>query len=322
MSSESRIIRPFDAPSFDGIFADARLQLGDLECEPDSSVQLDDADGSIPSPARLVLAPEAGFVDFKRNLGNGAVASNLGPGLLSLLVTASTAYLKYTDPVAIRSLTDQHLPRVVDLSESRAVQSTTSGFTVRAYLVLNQSLPRRPLQPWRKGTWLAHTEFRVVTRDEISPFRFRRLDQESRERLGLRPKTMRYVHLAEHDVLQPFADSDRPELYLDSDLFDELNVHNSSPTGRALQAQLILDFMTAVIIAAGKTLDSAMSYADVEDSLTGRVVLMIAGPRSSREERDAVVRLIKDDPAKVIAWAEDSIDMHDLLIESLQSEII
>jgi len=321
VSSESRIIRPFDAPSLDGIFESARLQLGEFVCEPDSSILVDDADIAAFSDAKLVLASEDGFEAFKRNLGNGAIAADLGPGLLSLLVTAYTPYLKHTDIAAHHPLTDRDLPRVIELAGTRASQATTSGFTVRAYVVLNQTLPRQPLTPWRKGTWLARAEFRAATRNEISPFSFRRLDQENRARFGLGAKTMRYVDLEGHEVLQPFVDTDRPEFYLDGDLFDQLGVHHKTPTGKALQAQLVLDFMTAVIVTAGRNLESHMSYAEVEDSLTGRVVVMIAGRRSSQDERDRIVRMIRDDPVRVIALAEDSIEeMHKLLLDSLRSE--
>ncbi len=320
MSSESRVIRPFDAQSLEHVFHAARLRCGSMECEPGKSLRWDDPTPFSAADPKLMLAPESEFDDFRRLLGTGAAEAGVDVSLLSLLVTASTSYLKITDTVG-RSLADLSvLPRVIGLAGMRASQASTSGTVVRAYVVLSKTLPRRALKPWRKGTWLARAEFKIKTGDESSPYALVRLDDEKRKELGLRRQTMRYVDLADHNSVQPFDEGERPEFYVDANFLDELDAQANSPVGRALQAQLVVDFVTAVILDAHKRIRPEDRYADLEDSLAGRVVRRIASRSASGDERDKLVRWIREKPAKVIACAEDPIGLLKTQLDSLRGE--
>ena len=323
MSSESREIRPFNAQSLAHLFDGACLKLDSLECRPNRTVHLDDANISHRTNARLELAPEAGLAEFKRTLVNGAADAGVSASELALLVTASTFYLKITDMVE-HSLADLSvLPRVIDLAEARALQASTSGAVVHAYVVLSKTLPRQPLKPWRKGAWLARSEFKLSTRNQVSPFRWACLDDEARARFNLPSQTMRYVHMSDHEPLEPFGASDQPEFYVDERLLEELSARPNTWVSKALQEQFAIDFMTAVIVAASSKLageSSNETFEELEESLTGRVIKMIAGARSSDAELDKLVRLIRNDSARLIALAENSNDLLKTQLANLRGE--
>ncbi len=323
MSSETRVIRPFDvAVSLEKVFEGTRLRFGDLECEPGSSIIVEDAAAYAIRKVELVLAEELHFEELKRTLGTGAGDSGLSPSLLSLLVTASTSYLKITDVVWQHSLDYlETLPRIVDLAyphRPRALQASTSGATVDLYLIRTKGRDPKPLHPWRKGTWLARTGFRIRTHHEISLFRPTRLDDETRSKLGLPAKTMRYVHMGDHVPTEPYENTEPPVFYVDEVLLSELAARGASPASAAMQMQLVLDFVTAVVTASTGQIDGSHTYRDLEDSLIGRVVRLITGSSARDSTRDAMIRMIRTDPAMVIAHAEHAIDLGKTMLASIK----
>ena len=325
MSSETRDIRPFNvATSLERIFKNSKLLFGDLECEPNSRITVEDTTTYGIRRAEIILTEELHFEDFKRTLANGASSSGINHSLLSLLVTISTSYLKITDIVWQQPLTDlATLPRTLNLTENerpRALQASLTGSTVDIYLMRTETAQPRPLHPWRKGTWLARARFKIETHRDISLFRPIPLDYTTRAELNLPEGTMRYVQMGDHEPAEPYDNTEAPVFYVDRELLSELNARSNSRAGAALQAQLALDFVSAVITASTEKVQSINTYRELEDSLIGRVVRLIVPFRSPDSDRDVIVRMINTDPAKAIAHAENAIALRKVMLDNLRGE--
>lgn len=323
MSSETRDIRPFNvAPSLERIFNNTILRFGESECQPNSRIVIEDTATYGIRKAEIVWTEENRFGDFKRTLSNGASSSGISHSLLSILVIVSTSYLKITDIVLQHSLNDlETLPRILNLTETgrpRALQASTTGATIDAYLVRTESTRPKPLHPWRKGTWLARVRFRIETQRDISLFRPIPLDDDRRAELGLPKGTVRYVQMGDHEPTEPYGSTEAPIFYVDRELLSELSARNNSRAGAALQAQLALDFVAAVITASTGKVKTIHTYQELEDSLIGRVVRLIVSSKSSDSERDAIIKLISTDPAKVIAHAEHTITLRKIMLDNLR----
>ena len=324
MSSETRDIRPFDvATSLERTFNSTKLRFGDQECESDSRITVEDTVTYGIRKAEIIWTEESDFEDFKRTLANGASKSGINHSLLSILVTISTSYLKITDIVWTHSLVDlESIPRILNLNERgrpRALQACITGATIDVYLVRTETAQPRALHPWRKGTWLARTRFRIQTQQDMSLFRPTPLDNDRREELRLPPGTLRYIQMGDHEPTEPYNSTEAPVFYVDRDLLSELSARSNSRAGKALQSQLALDFVTAAITAAIGKVKPTDTYRELEESLIGRVVRLIS-PKSSDSDRDTIIRMIATDPLRAIAHAENAITLRKVVFDNLRGE--
>ncbi len=326
MSQESRIVRPFNVdPELERIFETTRLRFGDLECESGSRIMVEDSSTYTLRKAELIWAGEhQNFMAFKRELANGAARSGLDHKLLSIVVTAYTVYLKMTDVIYNQPLTDlDALPQVVELTghqTPRALQASSSGAEVNVYLVLTEELLEKPLCPWRKGTWLTRTRFRIRTTQELTLFRPIPLTDEIRRELHLPAKTTRYLHMGDYIPTEPDGDSVEPVFYVDEDLLSELAARANSPVGIMLQSQLVVDFVTAVVAASVSDHGPTRStYEEIRGSLLGRVINFVA-PQAQEFERNKLLEMVHDEPARFVAHLEDVVDVRKTMLESLRDE--
>lgn len=323
MSSETRTLRPFSglAP-FEDALSRPLLHFGEDICTPGSSIAVA-IDRHTFQLRRVVIewAPEEAFDDFQKDLLQGADNLGIPRSDLVLLVFAKTGYLKQVDLLKTVPLSDlESLERYIDLSSPRpkSLMAPQSGFVVEALVVLGRTLEPAPLKPWRKGTWLARSTFGVDTSLGKNLYRPLPLTEQVRDELGLPAKTVRYVYLGDHDPLGPFAGQpEQPILYIDEDVLAEIQTSVSSPVSKAMQYDMALDFLTAVLYESSRNPDlREMAVADLEGSLLGEIIRRIAGP--SESEQAKLLGLIRSDPHKAVAHAEAAIDMAKPLIESLK----
>lgn len=325
MSFESRIVRPFHRTPLDEILVSSSFQFGDQECEADAGITVADPESFARSSGRIVWAPEGEFEDFKEALRRGAPDLGIEPSALGLLAVASTTYIKRSQEVYRCPLTDlESLSRVTDVTGGERPVALRTGFhgaVVEIYLLLLREVAKRPLRPWRKGTWVSRASFRLDVEKGAALFRPIPLDSEHRERLGLPAGTLRYVDLEHHDVLEPFGESEPPRFYIDADLLNELGARQQSPVALVIQAQLAHDFVAAVVHRAAVEADvSTRSWAEVEASLLGKVLRYAAGSGASDDDRRLLLKQASEEPQRMLARTEHRIDIRKSLIDALKAE--
>lgn len=327
MSRETRTIRPFRTGSLEKSLDGVRLRFGEHECEPASSILVTDPVTFARNRAEIIWAAPEDFTDFKRTLTHGVEQLDVDPSAVGLLVTASTTFIRRTEIVLECPLGDiNSLDRVTLLTRSERPIALRTGFhgaVVEAYLLLLRPLPSRPLQPWRKGTWLARARFRIDVDRGAALFRLTPLDNEKRRMLGIPLRSVRYVDLDDFNVLEDLSNCSPPPFYVDEECLAQLSVRQSSPVGVALQGQLVHDFVAAVLwhsalYATDLGLES-MVWDDVDGSLLGRVLRFAAGPGASDPNLQILLKEVCSRPEQVLAKVEHAIDLGAHLLAGLEA---
>jgi hypothetical protein len=317
MSKETRTVRPFTGiAEIEGILDEALVDFGLDTCLANGSLIVD-----LPAREFLVrpvviqwAADQAAFEDFRERLKAGARNAGIELADLEMVIVASTPFLKVADVVFAHALGQlDELEQTIDLTattRSAAFSAPYSGFRVDAYVLLARDLPPKLLRPHLRGTWLAWSQFRVDTTQGPAVLPPTALTAEVRNRLGLLPRTVKFLDFGDHEVIEPYGQQEQPIFYVDEKLLAQLNARRTSPASKALQLQLALDFVSAVIRRASATTElDDMSYEDVRSSLLGNVVRIAAGPGATDQDRNRLVIQVRTDTEKVIARAEHFIDL-------------
>ena len=111
------------------------------------------------------------------------------------------------------------------------------------------------------------------------------------------------------------------DVWVDEEVLAALSASNVSAAALCFQRQLVLDFVCAVVFeyanSAAVSSDAAASYADVKDSLIGKVVQLTAEPND--EERERTLRKCREKPAHVVAQAEDVLGLREGVNKALRA---
>ena len=290
----------------------AVLRFGSDTCKAGGRITILDPELHVRKRAEIQWTPDdESFEAFRRTLAEGAVADGFDRSGLTLLVLATTPYLKITNVVHEISCANlDAMARVVALTEPKrpaAFCAPHHGATVDVFLLLSRALEPLPLRPWRRGTWLARETFSIATERSQRLFHPRPLDDETRKQFGLPRKTMRYVRMDDVNPLEPY-DAGAIDLYVDRELLDDLSARARSPVSLAMQLQLAQDVIAAIVHAsAARASDlKGRTWTDLGDSLLARVLRIAAKAGPSHEQ---LLREVTADPAKVIAHAESALDV-------------
>lgn len=324
MYKETRPVRPFSVPvEFHRALESVRFHMGDQSCEPDSKIVVGPHEEWLRTKPELTWATgETEFTDFKKTLTSGVDESECDPAALGLVVTAYAKYLRIIDILLCHSLDDlDTLPRTREFAgihRPAALQASTHGTVIGAYIVLLADQPPVALKPWRKGTWLARVGFRLETETAKEMFRPTPLDDDARQRLNLPKNTVRYFSIGEHNPFEPYDESEQPELYVDTELLTQIDHAASSPVGKALQTQLACDFISGVVLACAARAEEleGATWETLQDSLLGRIIGLIAGSRADASRRNQLITDARSNPARLIALAEDALRVRKPLLDS------
>lgn len=325
MSLETRIVRPFHlANDLRRCLDCLSLRFGAEVCMPGGRITVSDPHTYLRSVPRLCWGDdEAQFDAFKNGLAESLGQLGIRPQTASLVVTAYTPYLKMTDILIMLPVSQiDSLKRecVFHPERPRALQASTHGAVVTAYLVLNRNLSPKPLRPWRKGTWLAKVAFQLRTDTGDQVFRLTPLDAQRREELNLPKDCVHYLEMEPSEVVRPFEGSAVPVFYVDADLLAQLDRTKHSATGKALQVQLVRDLLAGVIMnvaASDGDQGAGLTWDEVRGSLLGRIVSMVAGTEASPEEG---LRYVSEDPVRLIALIEGAVNLRQHVAKVLSDE--
>ena len=278
----------------------------------------------------LQWARDQHFADFVQRLREGVVGTGVRLVDTCVLVTVRSGYLKTCEVAYCHSLEDpsgiSETPRLDECApdERRPVFCASSnGVTIDAYVALakNVSKPQRvPLRPWRAGTWLAHTRFRVRCRNDAELFRPQPLGDTERENLKLPNGTVTFAEF-DGDITDPEANNhDMCTFWVDRELLETIDAQRRSPAGEFLQRWLFAEFVSAVvlefsIVEGGESPTSD----DVGDSLIGKVAGLLAGRRASEEHRSELLRICQEKPHMAIAIAQDVLGLRASVGKSMRA---
>ena len=317
MSHETRTVRPYvGARELERALDEALLHFGPAPCAANENIHVDlQAHEFLLRPISIDWASDdAAFTRVKRTIELGARKGSYDLDDLAIAVVATSSFLKLAEVVYIRALGDLDvLPRKLVLTDAcrpKPFSAPFSGFGVEAYIMLAREIERRPLRPYRKGTWLSRVRFGVDTTLTAAILPPTPLTAERRKELRLPARTMRFIDFGNHEVLEAYGDQEQPTFYVDENLLAQLNARRTSATSRAFQRQLVFDFISAVVWKAARSSEIGnVAYADVRTSLLGSVVRIAAGVGASDADRNGIMGSVRDAPERLIARAEHAVDV-------------
>lgn len=325
MSSESRPFRPFNLDRrLTGLFNDATLCFGSQQCVAGSSITI--SDPIERCEASIQWAGDGQHDDFVQRIREGVLESELRLEDCCVIAVARNGYLKMREMVFRHSLADPSALMAVarlDLDDGsgqrrRVFRGGSHGVSIDIYVVLARMIAgpeRRPMRPWRAGTWLARGSFAVRCRDDAELFRPKLLSNERRASLGLPDGTMTFT-----DIIGDLDDPEVPaadavEFWVDEELLQAIDAQRRSPASELIQRWLFAEFAAAVIHkhaldvaenpgAGGRT------YDELRGSLiAGIIVATLGRSGGTNDDRDELLREIRQKPERAIARMQDRVKL-------------
>jgi len=322
VSTEHREMRPFESVSLlDGFVESTRLLIGDSVIEPGSTRAVD-ADVYLHAGVALKLADSIDDVtDFISQLDTDETMRELDLSVdeLELVIIATSSFLKIMDIVArypLRELSKRSLMVDVGGDPRRdSLLSPNAGCEIDTMVCLSRQKSKVALRPWRKGTWISRATFALTTEQALTGFTPRPMDAEKKTSLGIPVSTARYITLST-SPLELDTSEDDVEMWVDADLLAQMSAMPKSKGSLALQRQLFIDAVSAIVVAAMRSEGDedvptlrTCTWPDIEKSLLGRVIGAMAPPSRDEAERVAnrsrYLEILRSDPARFLAYAEE-----------------
>lgn len=326
MSSETRTFRPYaNLAGFQNTLNQIRLNVGGRSLEPDGRVVLSAQEALSTSVDLVFSADDAGFVSFREQLIEASIAAALPGNAVSLVAVVRSRRLREAEVIHLMSdLEDSAAERVLRIGspdqENRiaAFCAPYGGSDITIYALLNRDLKAEPLRPHHKGTWLAKIRFDLSTELRDIGFSPTPLDDQTRDELGLGKGTMRYLRV--DDAL--LAEPESIEFYVDEELLTRLADQPHTPGARALQRELAIYAMSAIIHRASlqvTTHDSVSAASDLTGTVLGVLLEQLSQNADNKAEQlDALFNLLREDPVRLVALVENyTPDLHRYWAEAI-----
>lgn len=330
--SERRTVRPYDGVSnVQTIFDSFTLKIGEEVCRSGATILISEQifnDNSIQ--IQLADSHET-YLRFVEELLSATQRLEISKDDIVLIAVCTSPFRRLAEVIFSISLSDieemQHRKTIAGrLGHRPEVMSTAfHGFTLAINLCLSRTIPRRPLRPSLKGTWLARATFRVHTNIGDSGFCIEPLNEEIRERFNLEPGVIRYVELS--DPTNPAINDEDMSLYVDEDLLAQLTISPNTPGALVIQRQLFLDVITAIIYRS--SIELANKGEDLKTSMISGSVLDRILDRAARDDNGVVDENNKESffwmvvkhPNKFVAEIESWMSSGDLGTRKLNKDM-
>jgi hypothetical protein len=334
MSSEARAIRPFES-----MLETERLlrQFAVLRVD-------DDADQSVAAGGTLVVTPDAYLtrgiavclgtdvaqhsqiaqsVDQERRAIFGDSHADL-----DLIVVVSTPRLRFAD-VVVRIPLDEAghpLPDVLRLDRAderpRALRTPRGGCEITLAIVLASERPKRPLEPWRAGTWLARVRFKLRTTQHETGFQPIPLTSTAREQFRLDEGTTHFARSrgGAGPASRAVRIDDVMEFFVDEDVLAIISADPYQPVAKLMQTRFVIDAVRHFHALVRK--DDQLEVwrrGDRKGTLLHQLLCIAA--RDERAPDDLIDRLLDElieQPERAIARLEAAWDLQRLTAEALK----
>lgn len=312
MSSERRTVRPYrGVRRVQAALEEVKLRLGDRTLEDGSRISVP-VTTYIADRLEIVFTPDDdAFSLWRKELTEAVEGTGVAPEDAAVILLTSSTRLKTAEVAWQKTLPQLEAcarHEVVATANDRpeTLNAPFGGCHAQLLVVLNRDLEPRPLRPHRRATWLARTNYKIVTDLGEIGFTPLPLTDEERERLELGPNALRFVEV--DSAIDPERAEDSLSVYVDEEVLAQLAANVTTPGAKSFQMQLFLDAMSTIIYTASAELkeDNAHSFSDAEESLLGRLLSKMS-EREGDVDRDLAEKYwgdVREHPARVAAHVE------------------
>ena len=334
ISSEARAIRPFAS-----MLETERLlrQFAVLRVDHDENQ-------SVAAGGTLVVTPDSYLSrEVSVLLGRGAVEHAQivqmleqerreifgdTPVDLHLVVVLSTPRLRFADVVVRVPLgrAGAALPDVLRLDDGderpRALRAPRGGCEITLAIVLASERPKRPLEPWRAGTWLARVRFKLRTTQHETGFQPIPLTAAMREQFHLDEGTTHFARTraGATPASRAVRIDDVMEYFVDEDVLALISADPYQPVAKLMQTRFVIDAVRHFHSLVRKDDDLELwRRGDRKGTLLHQLLCIAA--RDERAPDDLIDRLLDElieQPERALARLEAAWDLQRLTAEALK----
>ena len=321
MASETRVIRPYSGVGrAESAFSHVELEFGGKRLQDGDTAYFLQSEFR-ESVADLLFPVESAGSKFAEELTVAIDEMSLSTADVDMRVIVSSSFLRISE--VCWSFPCGRLSRLPDRitltapERPAALSAIHHGADVELQLVLNKQLANGPgLKPWRKGTWLSRSQFRLRTTGSWASFSPLELSDEVREGFNLPVGVVKFVEVKTAALLEQGPDiADVVTLYLDPDVLSHLQMHRGSASVELFQRQLFIDVLGAIVFELTSTgLLNDVDIEQVRGTVVGRILASFV--QSSRQAD--LLEVLRDEPRAFLAHVEVRADIRNGLMKSFE----
>ena len=204
----------------------------------------------------------------------------------------------------------------------RSVCFPSRQLRIEAYCRLSETIDKRPLRPFRAGTWLAKTVYKLSTDQDFTGFEPKKLDDAARREFGLEDSMVqRYMDVAA-DPTDPVSSQEDFGLYVDEELLQHLLDNSRTSMTSVLQRLLGMDIARALIYRAASALkEEKKSLDDIQNSVFDKILDAFSRDEKGKVQREDKERLfdnVRTRPELFVAIVEDRLVQNTRLDKDLK----
>jgi hypothetical protein len=194
----------------------------------------------------------------------------------------------------------------------RSLAFPSRKLRIEACCSLAKTIEKRPLRPFRKGTWLAQTVHHVGTGQDFDGFEPKPLDAATRSALGIKKyqKTQRFMDV-KPDPTDPATTEHDFGLYVDEETLRHLEENSRTSGSSLVQRILAMGMASALIYRASEFINQEnKSMGDIQNSVFDSVLDAFCRDEKgavSEDDKEKLFANVKATPEIFVALVEDKL---------------
>ncbi|MDP7067731.1 MAG: hypothetical protein QF637_08925 [Acidimicrobiales bacterium] len=320
MASEHRASRPYSKlRKCQQAFQETVLRVGKEEVPPNGTLRLSTTDFMNQRFQIEFGEDDEAFITLISELKTAANTHEISTDDLEIVIIVSSSYWKVAEKLFSKGLdeftaSDNRTVTIAGRDErARSFNLFSKTLKIEVGCLLAKTIEKRPLRPFRKGTWLTKVHFSVNTGQDFDGFEPKPLDAPARSRLGIGEyeETQRFMHV-EADPTDPVTTDDEFGLYVDELTLKALEESPRTSGTSLIQRILGMDMARAIIYRASQAIEEdEKSLGDIKNSVFDKVLDAFSQDDKGAVDEDLKEKLfaiVKADPEVFVARVEDTLD--------------
>ena len=320
MASEHRASRPYKGlRKCQQAFQEAVLRVGKREVAHGGARRVSSAEFLNERFQISFGEDDEAFATLVSELKAAANTHEISTDDLEIVVIASSTYWKVAEKLFSASLDEFAAPdnRTVTLAgrheRARSFNLSSKTLRIEAGCLLTKTIEKRPLRPFRKGTWLTKVHFSVNTGQDFDGFEPKPLNAPARSRLGIDDyqETQRFMDV-EADPTDPETTDEDFGLYVDELTLKALEGNPRTLGTSLVQRILGMDMARAIIYRASEAIeDDKKSLGDIKNSVFDKVLDAFCQDDKGVVDENVKEKLfasVKTTPEIFVACVEDTLE--------------
>jgi hypothetical protein len=319
MASEHRSSRPYSGlRNCQQAFQEAVLRVGEQEVAHGGALRVS-ATEFLNEKFQISFGEDKEtFAILVSELETAAHAHGISNDDLEIVVIASSTYWKITEKLfsvslgEFAGLNDPNVTLAGRHDRKRPFAFPSKTLKIEAGCLLSRTIEKRPLRPFRKGTWLTKANYAVNTGQDFEGFEPKPLDAPARRKLKIEKyeETQRFMDV-EADPTDPDTTDEDFGLYVDELMLKSLEENPRTVGTTLMQRFLFMDMARAIIYRASDAIfQGEKSMGDIKNSVFDKVLDAFSRDDKGavdENEKEKLFENVKNTPEIFVACVEDTL---------------